>query len=335
VLERYQTFRRCRLRIFIFVLQMCFCSSLFAATPKTSSNSFLHDPEVTAYIKNMVKEYKFKQAYLEMIFANAKVKQVPKLIVHINRPLEEMSWDRYRQIYVSVGHISRGKAFMQKYHDSLSRAEQIYGVPASILVATIGIESNYGKNIGKFRVLDTLTNLAFSHSHRKNFFKQELTDFLLLTREQHLNPLTLMGSYTGAIGLPQFMPSSYRHYAVSFDGDHSIDLADNVPDAIGSVAHYYQQNGWHHRQIIAYPTIKHKPSYGWFDRNVTTYKNVDCGWVPDNPMLTQEKSHCVFLRTNSGGEYWLGYHNFTVIRRYNHSILYAMAVYQLSYSLIR
>jgi len=333
VLEKYQMFNRINLLTgigFLAITQSCLAHSAAHET-----HAFSQNPEVKSYINMMVKENHFKQSYLEMIFNHVKVKQKPKVIISIKRPLEEMTWDRYRSLYVSPHHIERGKEFMHEYSAVLARAEKTYGVPAGIIVATIGIESNYGKNIGKFRVIDTLANLAFSSGRRKKFFKKELTDFLILSRDQHLNPLTMMGSYTGAIGLPQFMPSSYRYYAVNFSGDRSVDLAYNVPDAIASIANYYQKNGWHSHQVIAFPAKNRQPYSGWFSRNNTAYKFVQCGWIPDDPDLLNNTSHCVILRTRSGRERWIGYHNFTVIKRYNHSELYAMAVFQLGYNIIQ
>lgn len=312
-----------------FIIILCVIS-LFSEQA-FASGTFGDKPEVRAFINQMVKKHHFKQSELVALFDTVKVR--PKVIQSIRAPLEINPWYRYQMMFVTQSRITQGVVFWNKYHDALARAEKTYGVPASIIVATIGVETKYGKNTGDYRVIDALTNIAFAGGSRAKYFRSELEEFLLLTREKHLDPQKVLGSYAGAIGQPQFMPSSYRHYAVNFSGDGKIDLSHNEVDVIGSIANYYNKHGWAYQQPIALPAsvagyryyrfipnspalpISSLPDYGIYIR----------GYAPDD-----STAKLIQLKGYYRNEYWLGFHNFDVIKRYNTSTLYAMAVYQLS-----
>lgn len=296
-----------------------------------ADESFGNRADVRTFINHMVKKYRFNESELISIFNTVKVR--PKVISSIKAPLEQSPWYRYQLMFVTEWRIREGVEFWNKYQDALARAEKMYGVPASIIVATIGIETKYGRNTGSYRVIDALTNLAFSDSKRAPYFRSELEQFLLLSRENHLDPLKIMGSYAGAIGQPQFMPSSYRYYAVNFSGSGSIDLSHNEVDVIGSIANYYHRHGWLYNQPVAIPASVSGYRYSQFissPQALPVNSFADYGIYPRGYVADDEKAKLISLKGYYRNEYWLGFHNFDVIKRYNTSTLYAMAVYQLS-----
>jgi membrane-bound lytic murein transglycosylase B len=300
---------------FFILLWVC----LFWSHVAIADESFANRPDVKRFIQTMVRKHHFIASELSAVFNSVKMR--PAVIRNINAPLEQKPWYTYQMLFVTEWRIRQGVEFWKKYRETLARAEKKYGVPASIIIATIGIETRYGTNTGNYRVIDALSNLAFSNSPRAGFFRSELEQFLLLVREQHLNPLKVKGSYAGAIGQPQFMPSSYRHYAVNFSGGSKIDLSDNEVDVIGSIANYYQKHGWKTHQPVALKTSLR-------DKKIQTIVD-PAGYGIQS--LRNQKTKLIELQGYFGREYWLGFHNFDVIKRYNPSDLYAMAVYQLSY----
>lgn len=199
-------------------------------------------PGIPEFIDQMVVKHKFRRSELENVFAHAQL--VQPVIDAISRPATAKPWPEYRVNFVNPQRIRLGLQFWHKYRKSLQRAEQKYGVPQDIIVAVIGVETIYGQDPGSFRTLDALTTLAFDYPPRADFFRSELENFLLLAREQQFNLLDIRGSYAGALGIPQFMPSSYRTYAVDFNGNHRINLLRENRDAIGSVANYLKEFGW-------------------------------------------------------------------------------------------
>jgi peptidoglycan lytic transglycosylase B len=296
---------------------------------------FAQRPDVQAFINYMVKVHHFNRKDLMDIFSNVKMRQ--QVIRHMNKPLERNPWRTYQMLFVNEWRIQHGVKFWNKYAAALKRAEQIYGVPASIIVATIGIETKYGQKTGEYRVIDSLSNLAFNYSSRSAFFRKELVEFLLLTREQRLNPFKVMGSYAGAIGQPQFMPSSYRAYAVNFSGSGKIDLMNNEMDVIGSIANYYNKSGWMYGQPIAMQAMILGDRYSYLSQKnkikqpLTAADLAKYGIVPKYQIYTSNlKIKVIELQTNYRKEYWLGFNNFDVIKKYNPNNLYAMAVFQLS-----
>lgn len=308
------------MRVNVLIL---FWASILWSHLAFASNSFSDRPDVRKFIVQMAHKHHFVESELVAVFNEVKIR--PQVMKRLTTPFEQKPWYTYQMLFVTEWRIRQGVEFWNKYHDALERAEKKYGVPASIIVATIGIETKYGKNTGDYPVIDALSNIAFSNSPRAPFFRKELEEFLLLVREQHLNPLTVMGSYAGAIGQPQFMPSSYRHYAVNFDNNPTIDLSHNEIDVIGSVANYYQKHGWQMHQPVALKTALTAKKYALLNLN-----NIDPADYGISTLRNQ-KSKLIELQGYFGREYWLGFHNFEVIKRYNPSNLYAMAVYQLSY----
>lgn len=323
------------IRRFTFLAIIAIACVISCATFAADDN-FADRKDVKEFIQMMVKKHKFKEKQLVALFK--KVEKRPQVIRSINAPLEDNPWHTYQMLFVSEWRIEHGVQFWNKYADTLKRAEKEFGVPASIIVATIGIETKYGQRTGEFRVMDSLSNLGFSDSRRAGFFRRELEEFLLLSREQHIDPFKIRGSYAGAIGQPQFMPSSYRHYAVNFSKSGTIDLMDNEVDVIGSIANYYSKHGWKMNSPIAVEAKSFGKRFDYLYKNGKIKEPIKLselskyGIVPKKKLGDKDTKVKILEldSTRYKKEYWLSYHNFDVIKRYNTSNLYAMAVFQLS-----
>ncbi|OGT61834.1 MAG: lytic murein transglycosylase B [Gammaproteobacteria bacterium RIFCSPHIGHO2_12_FULL_45_12] len=318
---------------FFAIMIVCFSAAI--SSMAKADNHFVERKDVQAFINMLVKKQGFDQKSLIKLFSDVKIR--PQVIRHINKPLEKNPWHTYQMLFVNEWRIQHGVEFWKKYKTALAKAEKIYGVPASIIVATIGIETKYGQKTGDYRVMDSLTNIAFSDSRRAAYFKRELTEFLLLTRKEKLDPLKIMGSYAGAIGQPQFMPSSYRYYAVNFSGSGKTDLMYDEVDVIGSIANFYKKHGWIANQPVAAQALVIGSRYDYLTRNnkinqpLAVADLLKYGIVPKEKLGDNYKNvKLIELQGRYNKEYWLGFHNFFVIKRYNASDLYAMAIYQLS-----
>lgn len=266
----------------------------------------------------------------------AQAERQEAILEAISRPAERVKpWHEYRQIFLTRQREQEGLEFYATHRDTFARAEQEFGVPAEILLAIIGVETHYGRIAGSYRVLDALATLAFDYPRRAGFFSRELKSYLILTEEQQLDPLAMKGSYAGAMGYGQFMPSSYRAYAVDFDGDGEIDIWNNPADAIGSVANYLRRHGWRSGEAIVAPAEAGAGVPGeWFNAGLVPQRTVAelnaAGLRSAQPLEPDARATAIRFELEDGHEYWLGLHNFYVITRYNHSAMYAMSVYQLS-----
>ena len=289
------------------------------------------------FIDHMLSEYNFDAAELQQLFSQAQYSS--KVIQSISRPAEKLPWYKYQKIFLQQARIKEGVEFWKKHQAILQKAQEIYGVPAEIIVAIIGIETRYGKNTGKYRVIDALSTLAFHFPKRAEFFRKELVQFLLLTTQQEIDPLSVKGSYAGAMGVPQFISSSYRHYAIDFDGDGKKDLWDSPMDVIGSVANYFKQHNWQVGEPIVFPigNAKEDDLFGIIDNGLKPDMQIKdlqkYGIVLDHKLANTVPIKIMRFEQQVTNEYWIGMQNFYVITRYNHSALYAMAVYQLSQSI--
>ncbi|MCP5419395.1 MAG: lytic murein transglycosylase B [Gammaproteobacteria bacterium] len=289
--------------------------------------------DVQAFIRQMAAQHGFSQTELSALFSRAHAQ--PDIVALISRPAEGKPWYAYRRIFLTAARIQGGVSFWRANRDALARAEQVYGVPAEIIVAIIGVETSYGGNMGKYRVLEALATLAFDYPKRADFFRKELENYLVLTRDEGIDPLSLQGSYAGAMGLGQFMPSSFLSYAVDFDGDRRRNLWTNPRDAIGSVANYLSGHQWRRGGPIATPARVNGGQYPVLvdrklrppDRPVSELNRQ--GVYPVVSVAGNQPALLLEYEGDGGMEYWLGFDNFYVITRYNHSQLYAMAVYQL------
>lgn len=293
--------------------------------------------DVQKFINELSNKHDFDKQQLQSLFAQVKLKQ--KIIDAISRPAEAKPWHQYRPIFLTESRIKEGVAFWKEHRDDLIRAQQVYGVPPEIIVAILGVETRYGRHKGSYRVMDSLSTLAFAYPKRAKFFRSELEHYLLLAREEGFDPLDINGSYAGAMGQAQFISSSYRNYAVDFDADGKRDLWHNTTDAIGSVANYFMQHRWQRGAAITIPAI-----VGGNLIKVTVKKGIkphstiaqlrNRGVTPLTKADTNAMAALIELKTRAGWEYWLGLDNFYVITRYNHSPLYAMAVFQLGQAIL-
>jgi membrane-bound lytic murein transglycosylase B len=306
------------------------------ASPSTANagQPLARRPDVQAFIREMAARHGFNATRLQAVFDRAYAQ--PSIIAAMSRPAEAKPWYAYRTIFVNPKRIQGGVEFWRANEVALARAEQVHGVPPEIVVAIIGVETQYGGNMGKYRVLEALSTLAFDYPRRATYFRKELENFLLLTRAEGIDPLVPRGSYAGAMGYGQFMPSSFRSHAVDFDGDGHRDLWRNPRDAIGSVANYFKQHGWRTGEPVATPASVSGAAYsalvsrklGQPQYSVASLQAR--GVVPQGPVGGAQLAMLLEFQGREGPEYWLGFANFYAITRYNHSQLYAMAVYQLS-----
>ncbi|HEU0219669.1 MAG TPA: lytic murein transglycosylase B [Gallionella sp.] len=286
-------------------------------------------PGIPQFIDEMVARHQFKHDELEKVFAHAE--HLPAVIEAISRPATIKPWLEYRAAFVNPKRIRLGLEFWDKYRQTLRRAEKKYGVPQEIIIAVIGVETIYGQNAGNFRVLDALTTLAFDYPRRADFFRTELENYLLLAREQQFDLLTIRGSYAGALGIPQFMPSSYRNYAVDFNGNRKIDLLREDRDAIGSVANYLQGYGWIRGEPVAVRAqVGEETCLGEIRMPRSMVEWAAAGVAPGMNFAPDKAARLVDFTVEQGKEFWLVFNNFEVITRYNNSDYYAMSVFQLA-----
>ena len=291
-------------------------------------------PEVRAYIDQLVVKHSFDRDELTRLFKS--VERQSSALKAMDRQAEAKPWYQYRTIFVNHKRVNKGISFWRMHADLLARIEREYLVPAHIVLAIAGVETYYGVNFGGFPVLDALVTLGFDYPRRAVFFRKELTEMLLLGREEGLAYNQLQGSFSGALGLSQFMPSSYRYYAVDFDRDGKRNLW-HTPDALASIANYLARHGWKHDGAItnritmrgARETLPlNKAIKPWLSRaDAASYGIKSISGLADGEPLFSVLSYEL---ADGEHEYWAGYHNFYVISRYNHSRRYAMAVYQLA-----
>lgn len=295
--------------------------------------------DVSEFIDEMVREKKMNREHLQGLFRETNKRQ--DILDLIARPAERvLVWHEYQKIFITSQRINGGKKFMADYADALTRAEQKYGVPAEIITAIIGVETSYGGNKGRHRVIDALATLSFDYPPRAKFFRSQLVEFLNLTQKENLNPRLPMGSYAGAMGYPQFIPTSYRDFAIDFDGDDFADIWTNPIDAIGSVANYFAAHGWLKNQPVIEKVAKldkdsKLPELRMNRFNRLTLADIKAAGVqPTNKNLADNLTAIPMAFTLPDSEFYLlGMQNFYVITRYNHSRLYALAVHELAEAL--
>ena len=308
-------------------------AALATSLPAAGSN-YSQQQQVQDFIDRMVDEHDFDRNELVSVLDNAEHRE--DILELMRKPAEKrLQWFEYRKIFLTQSRIEGGVTFWEQNKEILDKAAAEYGVDPQVIIAIIGVETRYGSNTGRHRVLDALATLSFDYPPRSKFFTGELEQYLLLAREEDIDVLTTTGSYAGAMGYGQFIPSSYRHYAVDFDGDGKRDLWDNKADIIGSVANYFHAHGWTTGTPVATPAKVEGNDYqtildlGYKPNTVLDAMRHD-GITPVTPLPDELLAALISFEQKDGPEYWLGFNNFYVITRYNHSPLYAMAVYQLS-----
>lgn len=301
-------------------------------------------PQVAEFIDRMVERDGFARADLEHVFGQVRHLDAAIQLVKPAPPSRPKNWNAYRARFVEPVRINAGVRFWNEYSDKLAQAEAQYGVPAEIIVAILGIETMYGSNTGKFRVMDSVTTLAFDYPDTPNrgarmeYFRGELENTLLLARQAGIDPFALIGSYAGAIGLPQFMPGSILKYAVDFDSDGRIDLRNSPADAIGSIANFLLQSGWKAGEPIVFPATVASDQRDWeslIGQGLKASYRLDelkaAGVAPNVPPPSDMLYGLVDLQNGTDPtEHWLGTENFFAITQYNRSYFYAMSVVDLS-----
>ena len=301
------------------------------------SHAKVDQKTVDEFIVNTAAKNNLNEQTVRDIIKQAKRQQ--SIIDAMNRPAEKKKqWHEYRNIFLKQKRIDGGVEFWNTHIATLEQVSKDSGVPIEIIVAIIGVETNYGGNMGSYRVLDALYTLAFDYPKRSPFFTKELEKFLVLTEKENISATETKGSYAGAMGFGQFMPSSYLMYSLDHDKDGSRDLLNNLGDAIASVANYFKAHGWKKDQVVVvqaktdegFTKLKKqalKPSLSVKQLNDMGYKTSQK--LDENAMVSLTQ-----LQQKNNKEYWFGMHNFYVITRYNHSEMYAMAVYQLSQEIL-
>ena len=295
----------------------------------------LDRPEVESFVDMMVEKHDFDREGLRDVLGSAEKKQ--SILDAIARPAEKSkSWGEYRKIFLTRERIDAGAAFWVEHRDMLATIAEETGVPVEILVGIIGVETYFGRITGSFRVLDALSTLAFYYPPRSKFFRRELEEYLLLAREEGMRADDATGSYAGAMGRPQFMPSSFRAYAVDSTGDGKRDIWNNWTDVAGSIANYFLEHGWTPGEEV---TVQASLGGGWQGpvpepRNTLKPSETVASLSRKGVMFVtalpaDSKSELLTLEGSAGTEHWVGFHNFFVITRYNRSVMYALAVHQL------
>lgn len=299
----------------------------------TANAKFGKDGEFDRFAEDVASRHGFELEELRKLLSQAEPRQ--DIIDAMMSPAERLPWHRYQPIFLKPDRIAQGVVFWDENSELLEKISKEYGVPEEILVAIVGVETYYGRHKGKHRVLDALATLGFNYPPRADFFRRELEQYLLLVREENLDPLEITGSYAGAMGMPQFIPSSYRAYAADGDGDGRRDLFNNKADILASVANYFRRHHWQEGGLIASPAqvkgddwqaMNHpdlKPARRFSDLKSAGVETKATAKA-DTPV------RLLVLEAANGNEYWTTFNNFYVITRYNRSPLYAMAVFQLS-----
>ena len=312
-----------------FLLALLLCAPVFAQA------SYAERAEVATFVRELSERHGMTETELMRVFERAQ--RLDPVLEAIARPAERVrTWEEYRALLVSERRIAEGVEFWKKHRRTLERAHKKYGVAPEYVVAIIGVETSYGRNTGNWRVLDALTTLAFDYPPRARFFRGELENYLLMAREAGLDVFSIRGSYAGAIGIPQFMPSSARRYAVDFDGNGTIDLQSSRADAIGSVANFLKVHGWERDADVAVEA--RVPGDAWrafadgrFEPRHTLTELREAGIEFHSPQPAGASATLVELaNADRPSEFRVGLRNFYVITRYNRSALYAAAVSDLA-----
>ena len=298
---------------------------------------FANNPNAQQFIDRMVNKHGFDRQQLQEILSQAKRLDSVLRLMDNQAPTTSVkppsgpngAWLRYCKKFITPDNVQNGVVFWNQYEDALNRAWQVYGVPPERIVGIIGVETRGGRVMGKTRILDALATLSFNYPRRAEYFSGELETFLLMARDEQDDPLNLKGSFAGAMGYGQFMPSSYKQYAVDFSGDGHINLWDPV-DAIGSVANYFKAHGWVKGDQVAVMANGQAPGLpNGFKTKYSISQLAAAGLTPQQPLGNHQQASLLRLDVGTGYQYWYGLPNFYTITRYNHSPHYAMAVWQL------
>lgn len=302
-----------------------------------ADSAFIKRKDVQLFINNMVNEHHFNKKQLTATMSQIKLQ--PQIIESMEKPYEKKNWDVYKAIFLTPQRVKGGLEFWNANKVVLDKVYQQYGVPPEIIVSILGVETLYGERQGTNRVLDALATLAFDYPKRSRYFTHELKQYLLLCQEHKVSPTLYYGSYAGAMGKPQFMPSSYRNFAIDFHNKGKRDLINDNADVIASVANYFKKHGWKpHEGVAQHAQIR---GYGYkrlkINPRVANYPITQLKSLGVRPVTAAHnypnRAGLIELTTDKGNEYWMAYPNFFVITRYNSSPQYALVVYLLSQQL--
>jgi membrane-bound lytic murein transglycosylase B len=313
---------------------LCLLAVIVFATGDRAAALDVKRRDVKDFIAHMAATTSFKKRQLRKLLKSAQSQ--PAIIEAMDRPAEKAKpWFEYRPIFVTERRIREGVDFWTAHRQALDQASVRSGVAPEYLAAILGVETYYGRLTGSYRVLDALATLAFDYPARAKFFRDELEQFLLLSRDANLNPLSVKGSYAGAMGAPQFMPSNYRRYAVDADADGHIDLWSNWPDVCASVGNYLKEHGWNAGEpILSEASVDSDKAQDLEGRKLVlseTVESLRTKGVNFDSSLAADAPALLIAADETDGVHWrVGYNNFFVITRYNHSALYAMAVFELA-----
>lgn len=309
-------------------------AAAFAASVHPATAIDTHRADVKSFIAQMSEQFGFKKHQLKKLLSAAQSQ--PAILDAMGRPAEKAKqWYEYRPIFLSERRIREGTDFWLAHRQELDRASVSSGVAPEYIAAILGVETYYGRLTGNFRVLDALATLAFDYPPRAKFFREELEQYLLLTRDFKMDPLTTKGSYAGAMGAPQFMPSNYRRYAVDADADGRVDLWGNWSDVCASVGNYLKEHGWNPGEpVLSEATVETDKAAELDGRKLAldeTVASLKAKGLSFEGSMPAEAPAILIAADETDGVHWrVGYNNFYVITRYNHSALYAMAVYELA-----
>jgi membrane-bound lytic murein transglycosylase B len=324
----------------IGLLSVTFTTVSAQSSIQTPAPSFIQLTAVQQFIQKMVSDHQFSENELSTWFQQ--INPNTKILELMDKQTENLNWHAYQKLLVTKERIQEGIAFWQKHEATLASAAQQFGIEPEILVAILGLESFYGKRNGNFSVFEALSTLAFRYPRRAAFFEKELAQYLLITREEGFDPLSVKGSYAGAMGPAQFMPSSYKQYAINFNQKGNRDILNNIPNVLGSIANYFKAHGWQSGAPVAYPAQVSGTRYKQFQQSTKpsiSSANTLEQWqqygvtLKDRPAIrdkTKAVAKLLTLEGASGQEHWVAYPNFDVIKRYNQSNHYAMAIHLLS-----
>ena len=308
-----------------------------AAVAHPQEPTFAERPEVQAFIRDLVARHAFEESELQAVFARARREDGVLTAMRTQPELLARSWETYRATFVNERLVKNGAAFWQEHRRALQRARSAYGVPEEIIVAIIGVETFYGRNTGRWRVIDALATLAFDYPPRSGYFRGELENFLLFARDLNFDVFDVKGSYAGAIGIPQFMPTSYLRYAVDFNGDGVADLRGNAADAIGSVGNFLKQHGWRPGEPVQRTArVSGEGFRDYADGNPLprhTLEELKLAGVAPRGAPLPAGARASLLELNSPerpAEYRVGLQNLYVLTRYNRSLFYALTVADLA-----
>ena len=328
-------------RICLLVLALVLSAPLSArhkVVPKHPTFD-LKRPEIVAFVKDVVARDQLSKK--QVVALLRKGEPQPKIIEAMTRPAEKVTpWWEYHDRFLTEERIADGAQFYNDHRASLERIAGARGIPPEYLIAIMGVETKYGRFVGKYRVLDALMTLAFDYPPRSDYFRGELEQFLLLYSEEHLDPLKVTGSYAGAMGVPQFMPSSYRMFAVDGNGDNKRDLWNDWDDILASIANYFTVHGWESGgRVLAETRLDPEPKFQIDPRNLELNETVDSLNAQGVEVLGGETGATpavlISAEQQDGPSYRVGFKNFYVITRYNRSARYAMAVHDLAEAIVK